>query len=250
MLEVRGLSKQFPIEGGFFKIKGFVRAVKDLSFTIAENEIVALVGESGSGKSTVGKLIQGLLTPDAGEIIIGGRNAAELSRRERAHFVQMIFQDPYSSLNPKLSVGAMLKEALALCGSSQKPEELLGSVGLPQDILDDYPHQFSGGQRQRLGIARALAASPKILIADEPVSALDVTIQAQILKLLRSLKKERGMSYLFITHDLSVVRHLADRVLVMKEGEVVEEGAAASIFENPRDSYTRALLDAIQMVTI
>ena len=250
MLEVQGLSKRFRIEGGFFQVKGFVRAAQDISFAVAENEIVALVGESGSGKSTVGKLIQGLIAPDAGQILFDGRDAGLLSRKERSRHVQMIFQDPYSSLNPKLSVGAMLKEALGLSGSSQSPAALLESVGLPADILSDYPHQFSGGQRQRLGIARALAADPKAIIADEPVSALDVTLQAQILKLLLSLKTGRKISYLFITHDLSVVRSLASRVLVMKEGKIVEQGAADDVFERPLDHYTKTLLDAIPRVTI
>ena len=242
MLDVKNLSKKFPIESGLFKVKGYVQAVKNVSFSIAENEIVALVGESGSGKSTVGKLIQGLIQPDAGEILLDGK--------VRAREVQMIFQDPYASLNPKLSVGTMLKEALALSKSSQTPADLLKSVGLPADILHDYPHQFSGGQRQRLGIARALAANPKLIIADEPVSALDVTIQAQILKLLLSLKNERKISYLFITHDLSVVEELAGKVLVMKEGEIVEQGAVREIFERPQNAYTKTLLAATLRVTI
>jgi len=250
MLEVKRLSKRFPIESGFFQIKGWVFAAQDISFTIAENEIVALVGESGSGKSTVGKLIQGLIKQDAGQIFFDGQDAGELSRKERARHVQMIFQDPYSSLNPKLSVGAMLKEALGLSGSSQSPSALLESVGLPQDILNDYPHQFSGGQRQRLGIARALAANPKAIIADEPVSALDVTLQAQILKLLLALKTERKISYLFITHDLSAARSLASRVLVMKEGKIAEQGSVADIFERPQTPYTKTLLAAIPRVII
>lgn len=250
MLEVKGLSKRFPIESSLFQIKGFVHAAQNISFTIAENEIVALVGESGSGKSTVGKIIQGLIAPDSGQILFDERDAGLLSRKERARHVQMIFQDPYSSLNPKLSVGAMLEEALGLSGNSQSPAVLLKSVGLPSDILNDYPHQFSGGQRQRLGIARALAANPKVIIADEPVSALDVTIQSKILKLLLSLKIERKISYLFITHDLSVVQSLADRVLVMKEGKIVEQGSVADVYERPLDPYTITLLAAIPKVTI
>ncbi len=250
MVEVKNLNKRFPIEGSFFQMKGHVLAVKDVSFQISENEIVALVGESGSGKSTVGKLIQGLLVPDSGQILFDGKASESLSRKSRAHETQMIFQDPYSSLNPKLSVGSMLREALHLAENPQTPQELLESVGLPTDILDDYPHQFSGGQRQRLGIARALAMNPRLMIADEPVSALDVTIQAQILKLLLSIKKQQKISYLFITHDLSVVEALADRVLVMKEGEIVESGPVRDVFINPKNKYTQSLLAAIPKVTI
>jgi ABC-type dipeptide/oligopeptide/nickel transport system ATPase subunit len=198
----------------------------------------------------VGKLIQGLLAPDSGLILLGGQDGIAMPRRTRARCVQMIFQDPYSSLNPKISVGAMLKEALNLSENPQTPQELLSSVGLPEDILNDYPHQFSGGQRQRLGIARALAARPKLMIADEPVSALDVTIQAQILKLLLSLKDARKMSYLFITHDLSIVEAFADRMLVMKEGALVESGKTEEIFRRPREPYTQSLLAAIPRITI
>ncbi len=250
MVEVKNLNKRFNIEGNLFSSKGHVQAVKDVSFKIDNNEILALVGESGSGKSTVGKLIQGLIKADSGEMFFDGKNAETLTRKNRAHQVQMIFQDPYSSLNPKLSVGTMLREALSLAANPQTPEELLASVGLPNDILDDYPHQFSGGQRQRLGIARALAMKPRLIIADEPVSALDVTIQAQILKLLLSIKTEQKISYLFITHDLSIVEAVADRVLVMREGEIVEQGDVASVYSNPQNDYTKTLLAAIPKVTI
>ena len=250
MLSVKNLFKRFPVEGSFFRTKGFVEAVKNVSLEVGPDEIVALVGESGSGKTTVGKLIQGLAVPDSGEILFNGIRAESLSRKKRAAEVQMIFQDPFSSLNPKLSVGTMLREALMLAENPEEPLALLDSVGLPPDILHDYPHQFSGGQRQRLGIARALAMRPRLVIADEPVSALDVSISAQILNLLLDLKAKTRISYLLITHDLSVVQSMADRILVMKDGEIVEEGSVASVYGSPKNSYTQTLLAAIPRITI
>ena len=258
MLEVKGLSKRFPIEGGFFQVKGFVRAAQDISFAVAENEIVALVGESGSGKSTVAKMIQGLIEPTSGDIIFEEKNATTVSRRTRAQTVQMIFQDPYASLNPKLSVGTMLEEALSISDIDVTPNEsslpklsaseLLKRVGLATNILHDYPHQFSGGQRQRLGIARALAARPKLVICDEPVSALDLSVQAQILNLLTDLKEEFGISYLLISHDLSIVEHMADRILIMQSGRIVEEGNVKDVFENPKQAYSQKLLSSAFLV--
>lgn len=250
MLEVRNLSKRFPIEAGLFRIKGYVNAVHNVSFNIGEGQIIALVGESGSGKSTVGKLIQGLLPQDSGEILFDGKSSVNLTHKDRAHYVQMIFQDPFSSLNPKLSVGTMLGEALMLAGNPDTVMELLEKVNLPTDILSDYPHQFSGGQRQRLGIARALAMRPKMIIADEPVSALDVIIQAQILKLLKNLKDKMRISYLLITHDLAIVEEMADRVLIMKEGEIVEEGSVTEIYKKPKHPYTQTLLAAVPKIRI
>lgn len=273
LLEVKNLCKSFPVESGLFRTRGVVDAVKDVSFRIGEGELVALVGESGSGKTTLGKMVQGLLAPTSGEILLSGENSKNMPREKRAHLVQMIFQDPFASLNPKLSVGAMLSEAikqslefseLRLATKNQllrtfnaqrstlnaKLSELLESVGLPTNILNDYPHQFSGGQRQRLVIARALAMQPKLIIADEPVSALDVSIQAQILNLLLDLKKQYGISYLLITHDLSLVKKIANRVLVMKNGRIIEEGETETIFRNPAEPYTQSLFSAMDSVAI
>lgn len=268
VLEVKNLSKSFPVEAGLFKVKGFVEAVKNVSFRIGEGEIVALVGESGSGKTTVGKMVQGLIAPSSGEIFLSGENAKNMPRKKRAHLVQMVFQDPFASLHPKLSVGTMLSEAIHQSWvmshesgvqnqklKTQEPllktiESLLQSVGLPTNILKDYPHQFSGGQRQRLVIARALAMRPKLLIADEPVSALDVSIQAQILNLLLDLKEQYGISYLLIAHDLSLVEKIANRVLVMKNGRMIEEGETKIIFQNPAEPYTQSLLSAMKSVEI
>lgn len=250
LIEVKNLAKQFPIESGLFKTKGVVDAVKGVSFSIQPGEIVALVGESGSGKTTVGKMIQGLIPSTDGEILFDGENASNFSREKRARFVQTIFQDPYASLNPKLSVGFMLKESLdqskaKIENMDREIEELLISVGLPTNILHNYPHQFSGGQRQRLGIARALAMKPKLIAADEPVSALDLSVQAQILNLLMELKEKFSISYLLIAHDLSIVEHMADRVMVMHNGEIVEQGNVKEIFTAPKQSYTQTLLSAM-----
>lgn len=261
ILEVKNLSKSFPVEAGLFRVKGTVEAVKDVSFSIGEGEIVALVGESGSGKTTVGKIIQGLIQPTSGEIFLLGEDAKNMERKKRAHLVQMIFQDPFASLNPKLSVGTMLKEAMTQNstptasppykgGEKEGVTQLLQSVGLPTNILNDYPHQFSGGQRQRLVIARALAMHPKLLVADEPVSALDVSIQAQILNLLLELRDKFGISYLLIAHDLSLVRKIANRVLVMKNGKIIEEGETETIFRKPAEPYTQSLLTAMKSVEI
>lgn len=268
MLEVKNLYKRYPIASGIFRVRGFVDAVQNVSFKIQPGEIVSLVGESGSGKTTVGKMIQGLIEPTSGDILLNGENASLLSRAERAHWVQTIFQDPFASLNPKLSVGTMLGEALkhslefrdlSLETKHKEPKrlnsklstlnsqlsELLESVGLPTNILHDYPHQFSGGQRQRLGIARALAMHPKLIIADEPVSALDLSIQAQILKLLMDLKEKFGISYLLIAHDLSVVERISDSVLVMQNGKIVEQGPVDSVFNHAKEPYTSRLLSAM-----
>lgn len=251
LLEVKGLTKEFPVPRGLFQTKGTVSAVKEVSFSIDSGETTALVGESGSGKTTVGKLIQGLLGPTRGAILFEGRESGSISRVERARFVQMIFQDPFASLNPKMSVGSMLREAIRQAGPSgpegldHEAGRLLESVGLPANILHNYPHQFSGGQRQRLGIARAMATRPKLIVADEPVSALDVSIQAQILNLLADLKDQLGISYLLIAHDLSVVEQMADKVLVMRDGGIVENGTVREVFTAPRESYTKTLLAAV-----
>jgi peptide/nickel transport system ATP-binding protein/oligopeptide transport system ATP-binding protein len=257
LLEVRNLTKRFPVERGIFKTGGFVDAVKGVSFSIGSGETLALVGESGSGKSTVGKMIQGLIEPTSGGIFFEGRDAHSISRKERAHFVQMIFQDPFAFLNPKLSIGTMLREALKLSESASpirglgpEAQRLLSSVGLAENILENYPHQFSGGQRQRLGIARALAMGPRLIVADEPVSALDLSIQSQILNLLMDLKERFGMSYFLISHDLSVVEQTADRILVMREGAIVEEGTVEKVFGSPEKNYTKTLLDAVPRIAV
>lgn len=255
LLEVRNCSKRFPIEGIIFKTKGFVEAVRNVSFSVQMGEVVALVGESGSGKSTIGKMVQGLIKPTSGEIFFNGENAESISRKKRAGIVQTIFQDPYASLNPKLSVGTMLKEAINQKAKSQNlretiVNELLESVGLSNNILNNYPHQFSGGQKQRLGIARALTMNPKLIIADEPVSALDLSVQAQILNLLMDLKEKFGVSYLLIAHDLAVVKQLADKVLILYNGAVIEEGSVEKVFCSPQESYTKRLLSAIEFTQI
>lgn len=249
LIEVKNLSKNFPIEAGLWRTRGLVHAVQNVSFKIERGEILGLVGESGSGKSTIGRMIQGLVQPTSGIIQFEGEHSTTLSSRERGHFVQTIFQDPFSSLNPKRSVGFILKEALHQRNSSSNLEEdlesLLESVGLPRDIGKYYPHQFSGGQRQRIGIARALAMKPKLIIADEPVSALDLSIQAQILNLLLDLNQKFGISYLFISHDLSVVEMVASRALVLQNGKIEEEGKVQEIFQNPVSPYTKNLLSSI-----
>lgn len=258
VLEVKNLTKRFAIEKGVFKMGGFVDAVQGVSFSIQSGEVVALVGESGSGKSTVGKMIQGLIEPASGEIFLNGEDTRKMSRKKRAHFVQMIFQDLYASLNPKLSVKTMLEEAISQGEKSKEKsqsgkielKDLLESVGLPTNILKNYPHQFSGGQKQRLGIARALAMKPKLIIADEPVSALDVSVQAQILNLLMDLKDQMGMSYLLIAHDLAVVERIADRILVLNEGKIVEEGFVEDIFNHAKEPYSIKLLSAMSSLVI
>jgi oligopeptide/dipeptide ABC transporter ATP-binding protein len=258
LLEVRGLVKHFPIRSGILgRTSGHLRAVDGVSLEVRRGESVALVGESGCGKSTTARLILGLLKPTAGRVIFDGEDTDELDRvglmsfRRRA---QIIFQDPYGSLNPRVTVGGMLREALSVHGLARGREaerrigELLEAVGLHSDDAGRYPHEFSGGQRQRIGIARALAVEPEFVVADEPVSSLDVSVQAQVLNLLADLRERFGLTYLFITHDLSVVRHIADRVAVMYLGRVVELGDCESLFANPIHPYTQALLSAVPAV--
>jgi oligopeptide/dipeptide ABC transporter ATP-binding protein len=248
ILKATGLTKYFPSSGGL------VRAVSDVDFTLHAGETLALVGESGSGKSTIGRLILRLIEPTAGRVEIDGRELFRLKARALRALrrdVQIIFQDPYGSLNPRMTVGAMLAEPLRLHGlaegSAVEPAvaELMRLVGLQPDQANRYPHEFSGGQRQRVGIARALAVQPRIIVCDEAVSALDVSIQAQIVNLLADLRKARGLAYLFISHDLAIVRHIADRVAVLYLGRIVELAPAAELFAGPRHPYTRALLSAI-----
>ncbi|OGR90165.1 MAG: hypothetical protein A2992_01405 [Elusimicrobia bacterium RIFCSPLOWO2_01_FULL_59_12] len=254
LLEGRGLSKAFPIEGGVFRHQvGSVQALRDVSFRISKGETLAVVGGSGCGKSTLARIISGLLPPDAGTLQWDGQSMAGWRRLDRARRIQMIFQDPFASLNPKLSIGTQLREVVRLAGATAaeergRCEQLLKSVGLSGDALSHYPFQFSGGQRQRIAIARALAMKPALLIADEPLSALDVTIQAHILELLKELKKTYALTVLFISHDLAVVDSFADRVIVLQNGGVVEEGPVDTLLSCPRHAHTRALLDAVPRI--
>ena len=255
ILEVKGLKKYFDVRGGLNgKVVGQVKAVDDLSFSLFAGETFGLVGESGCGKSTAGRTILRLLEPTAGKIFFEGEDLAELGstalRRKRRDF-QMIFQDPYASLNPRMCVFDIVGEALAAHGLKdaaalrRQVEETLELCGLPLEYGSRYPHEFSGGQRQRIGIARALALRPKLIIADEPVSALDVSIQAQILNLLQELQQQLGLTYLFISHDLSVVRRISDRVGVMYLGRLLECAPAEELYSQPLHPYTQALLSAI-----
>lgn len=256
ILEVKNLETYYPIKGGFFRrTVGHVKAVDDISFNIKKGETFGLVGESGCGKSTAGRTLLRLLKPTEGEIIFDGENITNLAgnklRKKRQDF-QMVFQDPYASLNPMQNVGEIVAEPIRNynTGKSKKEIEeevrnLLTRVGLPQDAYDKYAHEFSGGQRQRIGIARALALNPKFIIADEPVSALDVSVQSQVLNLLMDLQDEFDLTYLFIAHDLSVVKHMSDRIGVMYLGNLVELADNESIYNEPLHPYTQALISAI-----
>ncbi len=257
MLKVDSLKKYFPVERGVFrKVIDYVRAVDGISFEIKKGEVFALVGESGCGKTTTAKLIVGLLEPTDGKIFFHGKDISLLKRKELARKIQIIFQDPFASLNPRLTIGTIVGEAVKhrLEATDEKVKtkkikketrELLNRVGLPVNILNEYPHQFSGGQRQRIGIARALAMQPELIVADEPVSSLDISVQAQILNLLLDLRDSLELSYILIAHDLNVVRFLADRVAVMYQGKIVESGSVRNVYEDPRHPYTKKLLEAI-----
>ncbi|WP_088013726.1 ABC transporter ATP-binding protein [Gottfriedia acidiceleris] len=255
LLNVDHLKQYFPIKGGILgRTVNHVKAVDDISFHIYEGETLSIVGESGCGKSTTGRAILRLDEPTSGSIHFKEKDLLSLGKKEMRKIrkdLQVIFQDPFASLNPRQTIGQILGEALAIQNVVPKEqrkariEELLGHVGLRPEAMDRYPHEFSGGQRQRVGIARALAVDPKLIICDEAVSALDVSIQAQVLNLLKSLQKKFSLTFFFISHDLGVVRHISDRVMVMYLGKIVEIADKKSIFENPQHPYTRALLSAI-----
>ncbi|MGX4806048.1 ABC transporter ATP-binding protein [Bradyrhizobium guangdongense] len=257
LLEVEGLVKHFVAERSLFgRARSHVKAVDGVSFSLEAGKTLALVGESGCGKSTVSRLVLRLIEPDAGSVRFGGRDLLSLDADALRKFrreAQIIFQDPYASLNPRMTVGQILTEPLALhdlVPSAQRRErvaELLRLVGLEPRLARRYPHEFSGGQRQRIAIARALAVEPKLIICDEPVSALDVSIRSQILNLLRELQDRLGLAYIFVSHDLAVVKHIADRVAVMNLGCIVEEADADELFARPRHPYSRALLSAIPL---
>ncbi len=255
MLEIRNLKKHFPVgEGLFSRGKGAVKAVDGVNLTINEGETVGLVGESGCGKSTLGRTILRLIEPTSGEVIFQGKNLLTMPQRELRDMrrqMQIIFQDPYASLNPRMRVGDIVGEGLEIHklakGKAKRDRvmELLHQVGLREDHYDRYPHEFSGGQRQRIGIARALAVSPKFIVCDEPVSSLDVSIQAQIINLLQELQEKMHLTYLFISHDLRVVEHISHRVAIMYLGKVVEIAKGDTIYRDAKHPYTRALLSAV-----
>ncbi|MFJ7935272.1 ABC transporter ATP-binding protein [Sporosarcina sp. NPDC096371] len=255
LLELQGVKKYFPIKGGILsKVQGHVKAVEDVSLKLYEGESLGVVGESGCGKSTLGRSVLGLEELTEGKVFFRDHEIQDLKRREKLKFVkemQMIFQDPYASLNPRQRVGNALEEVFTMHTDMSAKEkrdavlQLLEEVGLKAEHFDRYPHEFSGGQRQRIGIARAIALNPSFIICDEAVSALDVSVQAQVLKLLKVLQEKYNLSYMFISHDLGVVRYFCDRVLVMYLGTTVELGSVKSLFDNPIHPYTQALLSAI-----
>ena len=256
LLSVRDLTKHFPIKSGFIfkKNKAYVHAVDGVSFDIYKGETLGLVGESGCGKSTTGRTVLQLYEPTSGSVIFDGKDLTKLKGAELRGVrkdLQMIFQDPYASLNPRMTVGQIVGEPMLIHGTctgetrTQKVKELLNLVGLNPAFINRYPHEFSGGQRQRIGIARALALEPKLIVCDEPISALDVSIQAQVVNLLEDLQKEMGLTYLFIAHDLSMVRHISNRIAVMYLGIIIELAERNELYKNPLHPYSQALLSAV-----
>jgi oligopeptide transport system ATP-binding protein len=256
LLVVKNLKKYFPVKKGLLidRTVDNVKAVDDVSFHVHAGETLGLVGESGSGKTTTGYCVLQLLKPTDGTVSFHGQDLTKMRRgdlREVRRDLQVVFQDPYASLNPRMTVGDIVSEPLLVhdigdrSSRRRSAEQLLEVVGFNPDFINRYPHEFSGGQRQRIGIARALALNPSLIVCDEPVSALDVSIQAQILNLLKDLQAEFGLAYLFIAHDLAVVRTMSDRIAVMNRGKIVEDGAAEAVYTNPQDPYTQALLAAV-----
>ena len=259
LLEVENLCTWFPVLGGVMRRKvGDIRAVDNVSFTIEAGKTVGLVGESGSGKTTVGRTILKLISSTSGRVKFDGREILPLSEREFRPLrrqMQMIFQDPFGSLNPRFTIGEIVGEALEIhftemsrADRTARVAELLQLVGLRADMMRRYPHEFSGGQRQRIGIARALAVEPRFIVCDEPVSALDVSVQAQIVNLLQDIQEQFGIAYLFIAHDLAVVKHISDHVLVMHHGKIVESASAEAIYHDPKNDYTKTLLAAVPSI--
>jgi len=259
LLEVHNLQTWFPVLGGVMRRKvGDIRAVDDVSFTIEPGCTVGLVGESGSGKTTVGRTILKLIPSTSGRVLYKGNDILPMSEREFRPLrreMQMIFQDPFGSLNPRFTIGEIVGEALEIhfprmnrSDRASRVADLLRLVGLKADMMRRYPHEFSGGQRQRIGIARALAVEPRFIVCDEPVSALDVSVQAQIVNLLQDLQEQFGIAYLFIAHDLAVVEHISDHVLVMHHGKIVESASAEAIYNDPQNEYTKTLLSAVPSI--
>ena len=255
LLQVENLTKHFPIRGGVLgRVQNYVRAVDGITFDVAKGETLSLVGESGCGKSTTGRVILRLQEPTGGRIVFDGSDLTALSKselRRRRKDMQIIFQDPYASFNPRQTIRRLLSEAMAIQNVVPRERrrerciELLEMVGLKAEHIDRYPHEFSGGQRQRIGIARALSVEPKLIVCDEAVSSLDVSVQAQVINLLKRLQRELGLTYIFVAHDLGVVRHISDRIVVMYLGKVAEMGEKRAIFDTPQHPYTKALLSAV-----